>query len=199
MQEVWKDIVGYEGIYQISNTGKVKRLAGSCYTAHTDRIVTATNNGTGYFKVVLSKNNTKKQFLVHRLVAQVFIPNPNNYEFVNHKDENKKNNNVENLEWCTKSYNSIYYLNFDPKRKQEYGKRFAGKSPMIKRVPRKYFHKVIQKAKDGNTIEVYENLSQASIKTGIKIGDITRACRANSESERKRDHTSKGYIWEFAR
>ena len=70
---------------------------------------------------------------------------------------------------------------------------------MIKRVPRKYFHKVIQKAKDGNTIEVYENLSQASIKTGIKIGDITRACRANSESERKRNHTSKGYIWEFAR
>lgn len=199
MQEVWKDIVGYEGIYQISNTGKVKRLAGSCYTAHTDRIVTATNNGTGYFKVVLSKNNNGKQFLVHRLVAQAFIPNPNNYEFVNHKDENKKNNNVENLEWCTKSYNSIYYLNFDPKRKQEYGKRFAGKSPMLKRVPRKYFYKVIQKTKDGNTIEVYENLSQASIKTGIEISDITRACRANFESERKRSHTSNGYIWEFAR
>lgn len=197
MQEIWKDVVGYEGLYQVSNTGLIKRLAGSCPTAHTDRIVKATDNGTGYWKIALCKNNIQRQYLVHRIVAQAFIPNPNNYDFVNHKDENKKNNNVDNLEWCTKSYNAIYYLNFDENRKIEYGKRFGGKSPMLERVPRKYLWRVIQKTKDGSVVGIYDNTSQASIRTGIEIGNITRVCKANMDKNRKRINTSNGFVWEF--
>lgn len=109
MKEVWKDVVGYEGLYQISNTGKVKSLpkwAGK--SLRKERILKTPPDKDGYIKVVLCKNNKTRFLSVHRLMAEVFIPNPNNFPQINHKDENKQNNNLDNLEWCTCKYNINY-------------------------------------------------------------------------------------------
>ena len=99
MKEIWKDIEGYEGLYKVSNFGRVKRVT-------TDRILKGSEDSWGYLKVNLSKNNIKSQQIIHRLVAQAFIPNPDNKSQVNHIDENKTNNMVSNLEWMTAKENS---------------------------------------------------------------------------------------------
>lgn len=100
MNEIWRDIKVYEGLYQVSSLGRVKSL-------RTNKI--KSNRITnGYYYVSLWKDNTEKQLKVSRLVAEAFIPNPDNLPCVNHKDENKLNNTVENLEWCTYKYNSNY-------------------------------------------------------------------------------------------
>ena len=116
MEEIWKDIKGFEGLYQISNYGRVKSL---------ERIIVKKNNLMqfipqnirinilikGYYRVVFCKKGIKINMPVHRLVSMEFIPNPENKPFVNHKDGNKLNNCVENLEWCTSSENTIHAYN----------------------------------------------------------------------------------------
>lgn len=115
MEEQWKPITGYEGLYEVSNLGNVRSL---------DRRTRAKNNSTmlrkgcilipfyeekkGYYQVTLNKDGKKKHHRVHRLVASAFLENPFNYTDVNHKDENKTNNHVDNLEWCTRKYNNNY-------------------------------------------------------------------------------------------
>ena len=114
MEEIWKDVVGYEGLYQVSNLGRVRSvdkiiLRKDKKQQHfKSKIIKGNPNKFGYLLVCLRKNNTNKYFQVHRLVAIAFIPNPNNYPCVNHKDETKTNNNTENLEWCTYKYNANY-------------------------------------------------------------------------------------------
>ena len=104
--EQWKDIEGYEGLYQISNLGRVKRLIGiNIYKEHYLKPV---KDRYGYLYVCLSKNNKHKVKTLHRLVAIYFIPNPDNKPCVNHIDGNKKNNKVENLEWCTYKENTCH-------------------------------------------------------------------------------------------
>ena len=102
--EIWKDVVGWEGLYQVSSFGRVKsfrrkepHLLSACVGKHGYRVVLLYNG-----------NGQRKNERVHRLVAQAFIPNPNNYPYINHKDEDKTNNQVENLEWCTAKYNNNY-------------------------------------------------------------------------------------------
>ena len=97
MQEIWKDIKGYEGLYQVSNFGNVKSLerrVNSCNGGRNkkEKYIISTDNGNGYKKVGLSKNHKRKNYYVHRLVAEAFIENLNNYKEVNHKDNNKDNN-----------------------------------------------------------------------------------------------------------
>lgn len=99
MKEIWKDIEGYEGIYQVSNLGRVKRVT-------TGRILKGGKNKGGYLGVSLSKNSVISQQRIHRLVAETFIPNQENKPEVNHIDENKTNNKVSNLEWMTAKENS---------------------------------------------------------------------------------------------
>ena len=111
-EEVWKDIQGYEGLYQVSNMGRVKSLErtvwnGRSYYKAPERILKA-GKARGYLRVMLCKDGKGKWYPVHRLVAIAFIPNPDNLPEVNHKDENKQNNCVENLEWCTRQYNVEY-------------------------------------------------------------------------------------------
>ena len=110
MKEKWKDIPNYEGLYQISNLGKILNVK-------RNKIKKQTINKEGYYYVMLSKKGKKTYFLVHRLVAQVFLDkskykcvnkDDNVILVVNHKDENKLNNNLNNLEWCTNKYNVIY-------------------------------------------------------------------------------------------
>ncbi len=102
----WKDIEGYEGLYQVNNIGQVRSLKfinGS--TIHNRVKILKQQERNGYLIVQLRKNTKRRTFQVHRLVANAFIENPNNYNIVNHIDYDKHNNNVSNLEWCTQKYN----------------------------------------------------------------------------------------------
>ena len=101
IKEEWKDIQGYEGLYQVSNKGRVK-------STRNNIILKPMISDKGYYHVDLYNKDNRKSCKVHRLVAQAFIPNPNNYPVINHKDENTINNQVSNLEWCTAQYNHDY-------------------------------------------------------------------------------------------
>lgn len=105
-KEIWKDVKNYEGLYQISNKGRVKSLGND--RSRKEKILKLLTNKKGYLQVNLYINSKMKTFRVHRLVAETFIPNPNNYPEINHKDEDKTNNCVENIEYCTHEYNSNY-------------------------------------------------------------------------------------------
>ena len=142
MEEIWKPIIitkngvtyDYTGLYEISNMGRVRSLdrvdAGG--NKIKGKILSTRANHHGYLQVVLCKDGKRKSFSVHRLVATMFIPNPDNLPFVNHRDENKTNAVWTNLEWCTAKYNTQYSWNTDggKKRKQE---RTGSKNPMYGR------------------------------------------------------------------
>lgn len=104
MEEVWKDVVGYEGLYKISDLGRVKSLPRNG-TIPEERIMVNKLTKQGYITICLSKNDIKKHLKIHRLVAIAFIPNPENKKEVNHIDGNKSKNGVTNLEWVTRSEN----------------------------------------------------------------------------------------------
>ena len=111
-KEIWKDIEGYEGLYQVSNLGRVKSLKRitkipNAMRKQDEKIIKPKTTGY-YYHVKLCKNGQVKNFTIHRLVAKTFIPNPENLPCINHKDENKLNNVVSNLEWCTYKYNNNY-------------------------------------------------------------------------------------------
>ena len=114
MIEEWRPIEGYEGLYEVSNTGQVRSLdryvknGHSSYRLQKGRVLSPTKDRYGYLFVILTCNGKHKMFLVHRLVAQAFILNPDNLPQVNHKDEDKTNNRVDNLEWCDAKYNNNY-------------------------------------------------------------------------------------------
>lgn len=105
--EEWKDVPNYEGLYQVSNLGRIKSLRDKNGKAR-EKILKLKLSKFGYYQICLCKNGKQKWYFVHRLVALAFIPNPNNLPQINHIDENKTNNYVENLEWCTSKYNSNY-------------------------------------------------------------------------------------------
>lgn len=168
MIEIWKDIVGYEGKYQVSNLGNVRSLRvksrtkyfkGSNLVLFTDKL--------GYVCVNLSR----KSYKVHRLVAQAFIPNLNNLPCINHKDENKLNNSVSNLEWCDYSYNN------------NYGTR-------NQRISQNGGRKIIQYDLDGNEIKRWSSIANAARYYGVKRTTICGCCAG-------RGKTSCGYIWRY--
>lgn len=105
MEEIWRDIKDYKNLYQVSNFGNVRSLKRKNTNG---KILKPIKDKDGYFRVTLSKNNVRKNYFVHRLVAQSFIPNVCNLPQVNHKDVNPSNNRAENLEWCNSKYNNTY-------------------------------------------------------------------------------------------
>lgn len=108
-KEEWRDIIGYEGKYQVSNLGRVRSLQYH-NTKGVKRIglLKPAKDGCGYYRCALSKKNILTTYKVHRLVAAAFIPNPNNYPQINHKNGIKTDNRVENLEWCNNSWNQLH-------------------------------------------------------------------------------------------
>lgn len=176
MEEIWKNINGYEGLYQVSNLGRIKSLErmvksnNNNYRIVKEKILKQNQDKNGYYVISLNKNNKSKKYIVHRLVAQTFIPNPNNYPVVNHKDENKKNNCVENLEWCTIYYNNIYGHRIE-KAKKKIG------------IPLK------QCDLFGNIINKWNNAAEVYNVLGYDISSIRKCCN-------KKRLTAYGFKWE---
>ena len=172
MKEIWKDIEGYEGLYQVSNYGNIKslsRVVKNAYGIHRteEKILKPQMKKKGYFQIQLSKDGKQKHYQVHRLVALAFVPNINNYPCINHKDENKINNKADNLEWCTYLYNNLY----NNKEKRNY-------------------KKICQYNKNEKLINIFESINEASKKTNIKRYGISNCLN-------KRLKTSGGYIWKY--
>ena len=173
--EIWKDVKDYEGLYQVSNLGRVKSLnrksktKGDKYYLRKGRILIPRKSE--YLYVIFVKENTRKTCKIHRLVAETFIPNINSYPCVNHKDENKYNNNVDNLEWCSWEYNN------------NYGKR-------NKKVSIKNSKRVCQYTLNGHLIKEYYGMVEAERETGIAHQSIAHCCKGKY-------HTAGGYIWKY--
>ena len=108
MEEIWKDVKNYEGLYQISNLGRLKSVERIYKNRKCKELIKKTSVANGYERIGLSKNGEIKYFSIHRLVAEAFIDNPKNLPCINHKDTNKRNNKVDNLEWCTHKENNNY-------------------------------------------------------------------------------------------
>lgn len=137
-----------------------------------EKIKALTDNGHGYLHLTLCKNGKQRHVYVHRLVAEVFIPNPNKLPEVNHKDENKQNNNVNNLEWCTKKYNNCYGT------KNERGAKARGKT-------------VLQIDINSNEIiNTFDSTHEAARKTGLSQGNIFSCCNGKHKS-------IGGYKWRY--
>lgn len=173
--EKWKDIAGYEGLYQISNFGRVKSLARvvesprqESYPVCEKLMALQVNKRNGYVYISLSKYGKCKRYRVHRLVAEAFINNPNKLMQINHKDENKTNNNVNNLEWCTAVYNSNYGTC-----------RERSRIGIINAVGRR----IVQYDKNGNKIAEYRTVKDAERETGIPNANI-RCCAKHRTSRR---------------
>jgi hypothetical protein len=177
MEEIWKDIIGYEGYYQVSNLGRVKRLKGSPMTLE-DRVLVNKTKKTGYKFVCLSVCGGFKYKHVHRLVAQAFIPNPNNKLFVNHIDCDKSNNHVENLEWVTAKENSKHarenvVFNYNPPTGLD--------NPLCKQVA--------QKNLQGDFIYLWDSLRSISNFYDVAETAIGKACLKSL--------ISIGFMWEY--
>lgn len=109
MKEEWKNIVGYEGLYEVSNLGNIISLENKSNHKKV-KYLKCSKTKSGYLRAYLYKNKKRKCYMLHRLVALAFIPNPHNLPQINHIDGNKKNNKVENLEWCTQRDNNIHAI-----------------------------------------------------------------------------------------
>jgi hypothetical protein len=170
MEEIWIDIPGYEGLYQVSNTGKIKSFSKN---APPSGRVLKTSTSRGYVWVRLfDKNKKYKNILVHRVVAKAFVPNPNNYKEVNHKDENKQNNNADNLEWCSRAYNMSYGT-----------ARFRQGMSASRSVE--------QITMEGIPVALYYSVSAAARINDIDSSSILKCCK------HQREYVG-GYRWRFA-
>lgn len=175
--EIWKDIKDFEGLYQVSNFGRVRSL--NYGGTGKVKLLRPGEDSNGYLQVFLYKNGKRKAFQVHRLVAKVFLPNWFDEPQVNHKDENKHNNfcgtpendfNDGNLEWCDAKYNS------------NYGTR-------NERVAEKQSKPVIQLTKTGELVREWPSIREAG-RNGFHQSSVTRCCRGKLK-------THKGFHWEY--
>ena len=159
--EIWKDIEGYEGLYQVSNRGNVKSLN----YRHTGKegILKAGKDKDSYLQVNLWKDGKMKTYKVHQLVAQAFLSNPQGYKELNHKDEDKTNNRADNLEWCSRSYNI------------NYGTR-------NERVAENQCKPIIGIDKVTGLIVEFPSAHEAERKFGINNGNIIRCCQGKLNS-----------------
>ena len=168
MKEIWKDIKGFEGLYQVSNLGNIRSLDKYVNNRFKNilrkgKILKPSKKINGYLQVVLVKNGKRYTKTVHRLVAETFIPNPKNYPVINHKNECKSDNNVLNLEWCTISYNTRYSCGVE----------------------------IEQYDLNHNFIKKWNDISEACEKLKISNTNINN-CLHN------RNKTAGGFIWRYA-
>ena len=174
--EIWKDYKDYEGLYQASNLGRMRSLdrwvkskSGSVRLCK-GKILKPFTTKNGYLQVCLWKNGKVKTFYVHRLVAEAFLPNPNNLTEVNHKDENKLNNNAENLEWCDREYN----CNFGTRNERD---------ALTKSKP------VLQYTMEGEFVKEWKSIRECG-RNGYDQGHVAACCQGKQKYH-------KGFIWKY--
>lgn len=194
MKEIWKDIKEYEGLYQVSNLGRIKSLPkyrkaynGGYITK--ERMLNGYPNSTGYLRVFLKKNGREKKFFIHRLVAECFIENKDNKPEVNHIDSDFLNNNVNNLEWVNHQENMQHAwksgrLNHIVDVGKKYGKR------TIKYAIEKRYRKVCMLDNNGNVIKEYNTMTEAWKENNLDSGGLTRCCQGKQS-------TCGGYKWKY--
>ncbi len=186
MEEIWKDIKGYEGIYQISNKGQVKSKARRGNWKET--ILKPSETRDHYFVVTLSKNGVHKSRRVNRIVAETFIENPLNKPEVNHIDGDKHNNNVENLEWVTTKENIIHSYKCKLRTAEESAKSLGIYAKKGKINPKS--KTVYQFNKQGKLVAVYGSVREAERKTKISSNCISSCCLNKSKH-------AGNYIWRY--
>jgi len=163
---MWKDIKGYNGEYKINECGRVCSLKFNKY-----KILKQIKTKSGRLQVQLCKNGKMKTYLVHRLVASAFIPNYDNLPEVNHKDENPLNNNVNNLEWCSRKYNANYGTGNERRNRGKY-------------------KAVAQYSMDNKLIKEYDSILKASLENNLDNSAIVKCCKG------KISHTGN-YHWRY--
>lgn len=196
-KETWKDIDGYEGLYQVSDIGRIKALprhrrAGNISYVQKEHMMTQFTNTSGYKYVRLNIGSDKRMFFVHRLVAGAFVENPLSLPEVNHKNEIKTDNNAGNLEWCTRCYNETYgtkreriqrtkeILNSDyyALMKKNLNHSYGAEKPVLCYMP------------DGTFVTRYSSISIAAQTIGDCSSHIAACCKGRRKSVR-------GYIWKY--
>lgn len=170
-EEIWRPIEGFGGAYEVSNIGRVRNVNG--------KILSTREVRGGYLRVSLSFKGKTYQRSVHRLVAYAFIPNPNGHPQINHKDEDKKNNVADNLEWCTAKYNS------------NYGTRLERLKGRLKKP-------IAQYDLDGNLIAIHPSLREAADAIGVKyVGGIGVAANRHVDRLGHLHQIAYGFRWRY--
>ncbi len=196
-EEIWKDIIGYEGLYQISNLGRVKSLPkklkcrNGFFRIKTEKIIPNRINNKGYFTITLWNNYKCKTFLTHRLIAIHFIPNIENKPCIDHIDTDRLNNSIDNLRWCTHKENMnnpISLINNSTSKKAcssrtNKTKKERGRKTAPKDVCRYDLH--------GKYIDTFYSATDAENKIGISQSDISACCL-------KKKPSAGGYLWAFS-
>jgi hypothetical protein len=169
VEEIWRDIKGYEGLYQVSNLGNVRSLRYGNRNEVRELFLKPHNQG--YLQVELHKDGKRKMFTVHRLVARAFVPGYFDGAHVNHKDENKHNNQADNLEWVTIRENSMY-------------------GTCQERLHKNQRKPVIQLTLDGKFVKEWPSVWSVNYELGIDPGTIIKVCKGKYK-------TSGGYRWKY--
>ena len=191
MTEIWKDVDGYEGLYQVSNYGNVKSVKregknGRNYGGNV--LKPSLNKSCGYLTVGLSSGGFTKTFLLHRLVAEAFIPNPSSKKEINHIDGNKHNNHISNLEWNTRLENMRHakehnLLKFKVGECHYMYHRYGQKHPNAK--------KIVQSDLNDNIVKIWECGADIERELGIPKSNICICCKGGRKK-------AGGYKWRFA-
>ena len=164
-ETIWKPVKGYEGFYEVSDYGAVRRVGGG--------IIKPKKESNGYRRYHLSKNGVAKSILAHRIVAIAFIENPYGYKTVNHINEDKSDNRVENLEWCDMSYQNSYGIGAINRNK-------------FKEKP------VLQYTKDGQFVKRFDSVKKAAIELGLNESSIHCVCKGT-----RRYKSTGGYVFKY--
>ena len=170
----WKPLERYDGLYLISDEGEI-------FSTRSKRMLTPIVQSNGYVRIELNVNGENQKEYVHRLVAECFIPNPNNYPIVNHKDENPRNNRADNLEWCSYQYNSNYGK---CQKKIQENRTYSSGAENAKS------KRVYQYDLEGNFIAEYGSTGEAARVTGLAAPNIARAAAGT-----RRQYA--GYVWSY--
>ena len=174
MMEEWKEIPGYEGLYEVSNKGNVRNV-------RRNKLLRLSKTNNRYIRVSLCKNGIKTGLTVHRLVAEAFIENPYNLPEVNHIDEDKTNNSVDNLEWCDHKYN-MNYGTINRRRGESLG--YGKDNP--------YSIPIIQYDKNGEFIKEWDSTMDVERELHIQHSNITKCCKKQLHFK-----TAGGFIWRY--
>lgn len=186
-EEIWKYVPGYEGLYEVSSLGNFRKL----HNNGSFKNLKTTPNNWGYYTIGLWKNGVVKQYRISRLIAEAFIPNPDNKPYVDHIDTDKSNNCVNNLRWVTPSENSNNQLSRMHMLESWHNEERRLNQKLInlgENHPRA--RAVCQLSKEGDIINIFSTITEAANLTGCKHGNITKCCKG----ERL---TAGGYKWKY--